>query len=143
VEYLYRKEYEVDSYGNPVIEALVGNLSGDDLYERYHIHREYHKNLLLKEETDSGLKVSYSYLPGTNLITSKIMSGSDGLYKEEYYTYDEYNNLIETLIDEKKTRYIMMQMVNLSILSPKNSMKRGSLFLRPMQLVKDLFTRMI
>jgi len=109
VEYLYRKEYEVDSYGNPIIEVLIGNLSGDDLYERYHIHREYHKNLLLKEETDSGLKVSYSYLPGTNLITSKIMSGSDGLYKEEYYTYDEYNNLIETLIDEKKTRYILRQ----------------------------------
>jgi len=102
---LYRKEFIADDYGNTKLEIFI-DLKSD---QRYQIQREYHKNLLLKEETDSGLTTHYTYLEGTNLVTSKIIDGNDGLHLEEHYSYDDYNNLIETSINNRITRYTLRQ----------------------------------
>lgn len=109
-ERLLRKEYESDSRGNPIVETLIGNLTGEGGNEHYRIHREYNnRNLLIKEKTDAGLTTTYTYLEGTNLITSKAINGDDGLYLEERYTYDDCHNLIETVINGRTTRYILHQ----------------------------------
>lgn len=106
---LYQKNYECDRFGSPIREVLVGNLSGKGREETYNIRREYDRHRLLKEVTDSGLTTKYSYLHDTNLVTSKILQGKDGLHLEEHYVYDEYHNLIESTIMGCTTRYILRQ----------------------------------
>ncbi len=95
VKKLYHKEYESDSMGNPIRETFIGE-------DTYTIRRTYQGSLLMTEEGDA--VTTYTYLPGTNLITSKITDG-----REEHYTYDDDNNLIQTVTDERTTDYILRQ----------------------------------
>ncbi|MBM3201191.1 MAG: RHS repeat protein, partial [Chlamydiae bacterium] len=95
VKGLYKKEYECDSCGNPVLERYIGD------FGEHVIHREYEKNLLVKEDTEESTTL-YSYLQDTNLITSKTTNG-----RCEYFKYDEYNNLIESFTNNQLTKYIL------------------------------------
>lgn len=104
-EGLYTKSFRSDRYGNPAWEAFIGDLSGEGKEEFYSIKREFDNHRLLKEITDSGLTTRYTYLSGTNLVTSKTQDGNDGLHTEEYYEYDDYNNLIKKTVNNKTTSY--------------------------------------
>jgi hypothetical protein len=85
---LYRKSYQYDGFGNPTKEIFSGDLSGEGKEERYCIAREFSqdgKHLLLKEETEEGKITFYQYLPGTNLITSKIIKDKNQLLLREFF----------------------------------------------------------
>ncbi len=98
-ELLYEKTYEYDDFGNPIFETIAGNVS-------YSIRREFSQdgmNLLLKEQEESGKETVYTYLPETNLPTSKLTSENGNILQKEYWEYDYCHNLIRNIIDEGKS----------------------------------------
>jgi RHS repeat-associated protein len=101
---LAKTEYLSDSYGNPILETFIGDLEGYGEEDSYAIRRTFSGKdpntwfLLLEEESEEA-KTSYTYLPETNLVTSKIIKGVDGLSIEETRLYDGYYNLIQITVE--------------------------------------------
>ena len=99
------RTYRYDERGNVLEETLWGNLSGhseiplsfddrgypiDNGCERISIFRQYSDdglNLLLKEILPSGEVHEFSYVPGTNLVYSKLTSDGQHIHKREFYHY--------------------------------------------------------
>ena len=103
---LYQKSYQYDQFGNPILEAFTGDLTGSGSIETTLIKREFSqdgKHLLLKEEYESGKILSYEYLPTTNLVTKKLLQDGDTIFQREFYLYDDCFNLIRKIIDDGKT----------------------------------------
>jgi RHS repeat-associated protein len=100
---LHKKTYDYDTFGNPTLETLHGNLTGKSPNETYTITREYSKdgrNLLLKEQTEEGKITKWEYLPETNLLTTKLIYDQEQILLREFHTYDDSNNLIQTIHDD-------------------------------------------
>lgn len=100
---LYRKTFEYDKYGNPILEAFTGELTGEGKEDTYTIRREFSqegRNLPLKEEREEGKTVSYSYLPNTNLITSTFTKEGEVLILREFFEYDDSHNLVKSISDD-------------------------------------------
>jgi len=98
-----RTEYQYDRFGNPIAEVLIGNLTGDGAEERFVTRRQFSsdaRNLLLREETEDGKVTCYSYLPNSNLITSKLIKDQDRTLLREFFTYDACRNLVQTISDD-------------------------------------------
>lgn len=71
---LSKKSYEYDRFGNPVLELFTADLTGEGNLETLVTKRTFSeegRNLLLREEEEDGKVICFSYLPNTNLITSK------------------------------------------------------------------------
>lgn len=71
----YKKSYEYDRFGNPILEIFTGDLTGSGTQESTTIRREFSqdgRHLLLKEEHDNGKSIHFSYLPKTNLVTTDV-----------------------------------------------------------------------
>jgi len=104
---LYTKSYIYDSIGNPIEETLTGNLTGEG-EASYTIKKTYDRHLLLKEEQEDGLITTYTYLPGTDLITSKMNQDI-----QEVREYDDCNNLVQIRIqgdgESHETHYLLRQ----------------------------------
>jgi len=99
----YTKIFEYDSFGNPILETLIGNLDRSGLFDSFTIKRTFSqdgKNLLLKEESEDGKVLIFSYLPNTDLITSKLIQDCDKILLREFFTYDDCHNLIQHIIDD-------------------------------------------
>ena len=111
----YKRSYEYDSYGNPIVEVFTGDLTGSGKEDSYLTKRLFSSdgyNLLLREEDGDGKVTHYTYLPNTNLVTSKIVSEGKKELLTEHFLYDSSNNLIEKRcesgFDEQKiTRYTL------------------------------------
>ncbi len=102
----YKKTYEYDSFGNPTIETFTGDLTGEGTQETLTTKRTFSddgRNLLLKEETEDGKTTSFSYLPKTNLITSKLITDGEDILVREFSIYDDCNNLIKFISDNGET----------------------------------------
>jgi RHS repeat-associated protein len=100
---LHKKTFEYDHFGNPKVEILHGNLTGNGQYESYAITREFSqdgKNLLLKETTEEDKTTTWDYLPGTNLITTKFIKKRNKIILREFYEYDDCNNLVKAIHDD-------------------------------------------
>jgi RHS repeat-associated protein len=87
--------YTYDSRGNVIQERIGESVT----------KREFSKdNLLLKEIDSLGRVIKYTYLPGTNLCTSKI-----GWGLEEYFEYDNSGALTKMIVKDagvtKTTRF--------------------------------------
>lgn len=103
---LYKKSYEYDNFGNPILETFTAKGIENS------IKREFSQDglhLLLKEAHHNGLRINYSYLPGTNLLTAKLTKDHGKLIFQELYEYDDCHNLIKTQKDQKIYRYILRQ----------------------------------
>ncbi|MBI3231995.1 MAG: RHS repeat protein, partial [Candidatus Doudnabacteria bacterium] len=103
---LHRKSFEYDCFGNPILETLTGDLTGEGKEETHATKRIFSddgKNLLLMEENEEGKIVSFSYLPNTNLITSKLTKDRDQIILREFSIYDDCNNLIQTISDDGRS----------------------------------------
>ncbi|MBN1914750.1 MAG: RHS repeat protein, partial [Parachlamydiales bacterium] len=103
----YKKSYEYDQFGNPTLEIFTGNLSGTGELESIRTKRIFSddgKNLLLQEETENGKVTLFSYLKGTNLITSKLIKNKNDIILREFWTYDDCHNLIEKVLDDGKSK---------------------------------------
>ncbi len=101
---LSRIEYVSDHFGNPILETVVGDLTGNGEQESYPIKRIFSGKdpdqwfLLLHEEAGD-IATDYTYIPSTNLLASKITRGKDGLTLKEERRYDLYYNLLEILVE--------------------------------------------
>ena len=102
---LYQKSYEFDDFGNPILETFTGDLTGEGTEASYTTHKEFSqdgRNLLLQEKHENGKVVCFSYLPNSNLITSKLTKDRNDILLREFSTYDDCNNLIQTICDNGK-----------------------------------------
>ncbi len=102
-ECVYKKHFTYDEFGNPYTESFIGDLEGAGVEENYIIWRHYSKDgmhLLLKEDHEDGRSYYYDYVPGTNLVTAKLLLVQEKIYTREFYEYDDCNNLIKTIRDD-------------------------------------------
>lgn len=100
---LYRRSFEYDKFGNPIVEIFTGDLTGNGNLESFTTKRVFSedgRNLLLKEESEDGKVVCFSYLPNTDLITSRLIKDGDKIIQREFSVYDGCNNLIQTISDD-------------------------------------------
>lgn len=100
---LYRKSFEYDRFGNPILEVFTGDLTGEGNQETFTTKRffsEDGRNLLLREETEDGKVICFSYLPNTDLLTSKLTKDGDHIILREFSVYDDCNNLVQTISDD-------------------------------------------
>ncbi len=100
---LYRKSFEYDRFGNPILETFTGDLTGEGNQETFTTKRAFSedgRNLLLKEETEDGKVICFSYLPNTDLVTSKLTKDSDRIILREFSVYDDCNNLVQAISDD-------------------------------------------
>ncbi len=100
---LYKKTYEHDRFGNPILEVFAGDLTGEGNPETFTIKRTFSedgRNLLLREEGEDGKVICISYLPNTNLVTSKLTKDGDKVILREFSVYDDCHNLIQKIADD-------------------------------------------
>lgn len=104
---LYKKTYQYDAYGNPILEVFCGDIRGKGTYENSSIVRQFSndgRHLLLEEKNDEGKIFSFEYLPSTNLLTAKFTKHNDLILKREFYNYDDCYNLIQKIEDNGTTK---------------------------------------
>lgn len=102
-EPICRKSYAYDRFGNPTLEILTGDLTGNGGTESCVTRRAFSddgRQLLLREETEAGKVVTFQYVPDTNLPTAKLTYDRDRLVKREFWRYDGYLNLIQAIVDD-------------------------------------------
>jgi RHS repeat-associated protein len=100
---LYKKSYEYDKFGNSILEVFTGDLTGEGNQETFTTKKTFSedgRNLLLREETEDGKVICFSYLPTTNLVTSKLTKDGDHIILREFSVYDDCNNLIQKISDD-------------------------------------------
>ncbi len=110
----FRKSYEYDGYGNPVVETFTGDLQGAGSEDSYKIKREFSqdgRNLLLKEETEEGKCIIFEYLPNTSLVTLKLIKDRDNLLVVESCEYDDCHNLVRKSVGDGKTQKMITEYV--------------------------------
>ncbi len=100
---LYKRSFEYDRFGNPILEVFTGDLTGEgnqDTFTTKRVFSDDGRNLLLREETEDGKITCFSYLPNTNLVTSKLTKDGDHIILREFSIYDDCNNLLQTISDD-------------------------------------------
>lgn len=100
---LYKRSYEFDRFGNPILDIFTGNLTGEGSQESYAIKREFSqdgRNLLRREESEDGKVLCIDYLPDTNLGISKLTKEGNRILLREFSTYDDSYNLIQKIVDD-------------------------------------------
>ena len=101
-----KRAFEYDTFGNPTLETITGDLTGSGKITSTTIKRLFSddgKNLLLREERENGKITCFSYLPDTNLPTSKRIQDKEKIIQREFWIYDDCHNLIEHILDDGKT----------------------------------------
>lgn len=113
------RTFQYDAYGNVIEDRLYGNLSGsnaellivDEHGEPISSECEYTQkkytysndgmNLTLSE-IDNRKTITYSYKPGTNLLTRKLTWDDDSIRIREFFEYDDNGVVIKKTIDDGK-----------------------------------------
>lgn len=104
---LYKKSFKYDKFGNPILEIFSGDLTGEGNQETFTTRRTFSddgRNLLLREENEEGKATCFSYLPHTNLLTSKFTKDGDKIILREFSIYDDCHNLIRHIADDGITK---------------------------------------
>ena len=114
------KSFDYDDRGNPILERLYGNFSGNsnmgvyfisaedlarDVQEHTWKRKEFSvdRNLLLAQE--DGLKrIEKSYLPGTDLTEKNLVMADGMIKKRNFFFYDENRALVREVVDDGCTR---------------------------------------
>ena len=102
----YSKTFQHDHFGNPELEILEGQLTGESGNQQRITKRVFsqdRKHLLLREEHDNGKTVIYKYHKNTNLLASKFICEREKVFAREFWKYDDCNNLIEHVVDDGKS----------------------------------------
>lgn len=123
---ILHKRYSYDNFGNVTQEVVCGNLTGcevklhtvnkglfrvlnldswfenSDRYLKKCTYTKDGKNLLLTEH-DNRKKVTYTYLKGSNLVTSKLTWDNNELKIREFYKYDDSDLIVEEILDDGTT----------------------------------------
>ena len=91
---VFRRTYGYDGFGNPVTETF-----NDYLIERVFSEEGLHN--LLQERREETV-ITYDYLSGTSLPTRRSINSVD-----EFFQYDQYNNLIKKINSHLITEYLL------------------------------------
>ena len=111
--------FTYDKKGNILKEDFYGNLTGNNIkpillnefspidngaehYERSFEYSNDSYNHLLKETEQNGRTIRYTYVPDSDLISSKFLMNRDLVCAREFYEYDE-NNALKTYISDNGT----------------------------------------
>ena len=99
------QEYDYDKNHNPLIQRMghiLYQIEGDLIYRSF---SDDGFNLKLTESARPGKEVKYTYLPGTNLLTSELTYLNGHICKRAFYFYDsEIDSLrIKTIYDDGKS----------------------------------------
>lgn len=98
---LASRELIYDGRGNIVQENQRGNFTGnhaDEVYAKYYHYND--KNLLARQEDDSGLVILYNYLSETDLLQAKFFLNKERIFQREFYEYSVDHILIGTIVDD-------------------------------------------
>lgn len=86
---------------NPSIDAKgQPNANGCESTRIRHTYTKDMRNLLIKTEEDSGKVTSYTYQPGTNLLTAELVGDGTQNIQRTFHRYNEEGVRIETIIDD-------------------------------------------
>lgn len=98
---LQSRTLSYDDKGNVLEEILTGNLTGGpNATDTYSISYTYdNDNLVLTSEEQDGSCTRFAYLPGTDLVTSKLFGDRNTIYLREFHLYNEDNILIRRITD--------------------------------------------
>ena len=108
--------YDNENKGNITKKVIYGNLTATNKNpvplnangfpmasnnESYTKKFEYNEdNLIIKETDEDGVSIEYSYLPNTNLLSSKFIKYKGEIKQRFFYSYDADNFLIEEISDD-------------------------------------------
>lgn len=100
--HLIERNYRYDSRGNVTETKVTGciNVTGskDTYVVRYHYSNDGH-NLVCEEHPD-GYSIGYGYLPGTNLLSGKLIVSNQQIVEREFYHYDANGIQIGIITDD-------------------------------------------
>lgn len=112
----FMRTFKYDRYGNVLVDALYGNLSGKNQApcritnkgttietgcEKYEKHFSYYpdgQNMLTM--TEDGVTQTFEYKEGTNLLKAKLHSYQDKIFKRQFYVFDDNAVLIQEIEDD-------------------------------------------
>jgi RHS repeat-associated protein len=109
------KTFRYDDRGNIVHETLYGTITDNptpliwtgaypennntNCYSKYFSYSTDGLNLMLRQDEDNGKTIHYSYLPGTDLLTAKIVSDKNGIKVRSFYTHDANGVVTRSITD--------------------------------------------
>jgi len=98
------KKYVYDAKGNIIQERFYGNLSGEgagqeEFYARNFKYSNDEPSLLIEESDDSGLRIVYAYLPGTDLLVSQLTYDGEEVKLRKFWEYDADHILFRQITD--------------------------------------------
>lgn len=113
----FARRYEHDGRGNITKQTIYGNLTGictakfdlnnlQNGIESYAIRYDYSDdgfNLPIKKEEDNGLKITYSYKKGTDLLTAKIVYDKEKILSRYFWNFNDDQFLLEEISDDGKS----------------------------------------
>ncbi|MFA5250757.1 MAG: hypothetical protein WC371_05065, partial [Parachlamydiales bacterium] len=89
-ELLFERIFAYDGLkGNVLEETISGNLTGrnnSETFKNQHTYNEHH--LPLSKEDENHFKITYEYLPGTDLIAKKFIFDRGRLLIRHFFLYD-------------------------------------------------------
>ena len=114
-EPLFAKTFQYDSVGNVIEETFWGNISGsassftlnntqDALTGAESYRKKYQYvpgiNVPQIEEEEEGITYRYTYKPGTDLVTSKLICDGTKVLIRNFYSYNEDNLVVSEIVDD-------------------------------------------
>ncbi len=98
---LLSHRYVYDHRGNVVREELKGDLTGEGEGEacRSLSYSGDRFNLVTRDETETGAEV-FTYQPGTNLTTAKLVYADGQLHERNYFAYDHNAQQVLAIEDD-------------------------------------------
>ncbi len=95
---VWERSFAYGARGNVLLETLSGDLRGEGKWESYSTRYTYDENNLVRSQTaDNGKIVLYDYLPGTDLLTARLVSDGGKIVSRELRFYDK-DHLLKTMI---------------------------------------------
>jgi RHS repeat-associated protein len=100
---LFSRTFTYDIFGNVKEEKLIGNLSGqaenETAVKKFSYNADKHLSRL---EDPNGSVTLFHYLPGTNLVVSKLICDGEKIKLRHFYKYNN-DNLLEKEISDDGT----------------------------------------
>ncbi len=97
-----KTDYKYDPNGRIIVKNITGNIKHEgsqDCYTILYTYSQDGSNLITAETHNNEREFTYTYLPGTNLITRKLTFADGRFVEREFYQYDINGIQIQKTID--------------------------------------------
>jgi RHS repeat-associated protein len=98
-----QRKYQYDQNGNVTETKVFGNIQNTcskDCYTVRYVYSQDGRNNILAENHNHEREFTFTYLPGTNLPTRKLMFADHCFVEREFFQYDQNGMLIEKIKDD-------------------------------------------